>query len=53
MDSPDDSGVKELRANAMLAEMAAQRNAALDRCALLAAELAVALAAIPKKDAAE
>ena len=30
----------EVKANAMLAEFATQRNAALDRCAVLAAEVA-------------
>lgn len=34
----------ELRANAMIAELTAQRNMALDRCAMIAAELAEAKA---------
>jgi hypothetical protein len=36
----------EQRANAMLQEMATQRNSALDRCATMAAEMAVLQAKI-------
>lgn len=41
----------ELRANAMLAEITAQRNMALDRCAVMAADLAHAQAKIKELEA--
>lgn len=41
----------ELRGNAMLAEITAQRNMALDRCAVIAADLAQAEAKIKELEA--
>lgn len=37
----NNNGSVELRANAMIAELVSQRNAALDRCAALQADVAV------------
>lgn len=41
----------ELRGNAMIAELVDQRNKALDRCAILAADLAEAQAKIKELEA--
>lgn len=47
----------EIRGNAIISELTKQRNSALDRCALMAAELAQAQAKIkelePQKDKPE
>ena len=40
----------EIRGNAMIAELTVQRNSALDRCAVLAADLAIAKARLKQSE---